>query len=915
MHAVYIVVVIALVAVLAAANGPIDFTANFDLTAPNMKNGGGFLGTTKYSWKFGAWSVQLAKQPWNALYTYSDGAKACTQDCQKKRFCTYNLDLNIGDTFNIADWIYNENDPGKDVDFNACNMKIYYETATDPADWHLAEFNAKPPTAVTTTAADSTSAGNQGTGNFRIFMKDDCGTDDHMTIRVSPTPITSDVDGAGAAGQGCAAHRGMFAYEFGSCGCQRSIIQTPMPQFFYEPTFGTYSPTDRTDTINGVQCKHYSKAPTSSSVVTDLWVSAADDTTPCSATFADGRNYVFSGVQLNPPFTEADFQAPASCSCSGMMDTAIVLERSNTVTTQAFDAQKTFAQNLVNTFSISGSTSQFSVGTYGSGFQSISRLYSGTSSNGVTATVKSLKCCPNMTVPDQCCDTPSNVVSAINGGLNQLTATGQRSTAGKNIVIVTNGITQTDAEIQAAIDAAKARLPGVNVFVVAGDKVVYSSAVTTADGKDTHVVSVTWPSFPGDAVNQVSAAICATTLKDCGAGCCGLCDCGNCLAPDHCDSTGCQTAKSNGICCVNDTPFCAVPDKCTKFTCNNDQCDFSAVPCLADNACFTYACDKTTGVCQPTAVSAPGQDDACMKWSCDTRQFQWVQKPVPCTGKDPCLDYLCDPVEGCKAVKKNPLPTECVAIAACQCTPSDKCFNGACVSGDCVFTAINCDDNDACTTDSCADGACVHVPINCDDGSPCTIDACTAGSCVHTANLCDDGNLCTTDTCDVNSGCHSALIECDDSSVCTNDACDTKTGKCAFTPISCDDNLACTNDTCHPFKGCISESITCPSSGECFQDFCSPDDKDPTKYVCTARNVSGCVPAEVKTIAIGASIGGAAIAGIIIAIVVCVGAAGGASYAMYQRMGDSGLRSVSNNPIYREDGNKGANPLYRSSTQ
>jgi len=142
--------------------------------------------------------------------------------------------------------------------------------------------------------------------------------------------------------------------------------------------------------------------------------------------------------------------------------------------------------------------------------------------------------------------------------------------------------------------------------------------------------------------------------------------------------------------------------------------------------------------------------------------------------------------------------------------------------------------------------------------------------------------------------------------MCTNDSCDAS-GACVHTPITCNDGAACTDDTCHPFKGCVAETRPCAATSNCSLDYCDDQDGSP---VCIQRNVNCVDNLMIVGASVGAALGGAAIAGIVVAIIVFVGLAGGGSYAAMKRFGNGGVDSISNNPLYKGDGNAGTNPLH-----
>jgi len=74
-----------------------------------------------------------------------------------------------------------------------------------------------------------------------------------------------------------------------------------------------------------------------------------------------------------------------------------------------------------------------------------------------------------------------------------------------------------------------------------------------------------------------------------------------------------------------------------------------------------------------------------------------------------------------------------------------------------------------------------------------------------------------------------------------------------------------------------------------------------------------CTFAFPLTTVIGASLGAAAIIGIVIAAVLfAAGIAGGGAYAIAQSSGSATAAGVSNNPLYVGHGAQGTNPLYKN---
>lgn len=95
-------------------------------------------------------------------------------------YCTYNLEVKVGDVINIRDYVHVK-DGTAPVDWN--NVTFSYADQTTPANWNLAAFNAGQDVVIT--AADA-NGGNHGDGRYRVEVgrNDQSETDDHMTIRV-----------------------------------------------------------------------------------------------------------------------------------------------------------------------------------------------------------------------------------------------------------------------------------------------------------------------------------------------------------------------------------------------------------------------------------------------------------------------------------------------------------------------------------------------------------------------------------------------------------------------------------------------------------------------------------------------------------------------------------------------------------
>jgi len=139
-------------------------------------------------------------------------------------------------------------------------------------------------------------------------------------------------------------------------------------------------------------------------------------------------------------------------------------------------------------------------------------------------------------------------------------------------------------------------------------------------------------------------------------------------------------------------------------------------------------------------------------------------------------------------------------------------------------------------------------------------------------------------------------------------------------------DIDCGGNTCYPCK----PSQKCQIATDCFSGICY----NTTTFLCGGSgfyqdggNVSqhcvcnigysgsNCGVAPLiptpNTVVIGATLGAAAVAGIVLAAVLFCGLAGGGSLAMYNKMSDTDNAPALSNPLYKGTGFQGVNPLNR----
>ncbi|MEZ4725723.1 MAG: cellulose binding domain-containing protein [Caldilineaceae bacterium] len=118
-------------------------------------------------------------------------------------YCTYNLRVKVGETFNIRDYVRYKDSDLQSLPVDWTQLSFTYTDAgandpTNPPDWRLSDFNNGIP--VTAQSADrANGTGNQGKGKYRIYLvrNGQATYDDHMTIVVNTSQ--SDVNSAKCA--------------------------------------------------------------------------------------------------------------------------------------------------------------------------------------------------------------------------------------------------------------------------------------------------------------------------------------------------------------------------------------------------------------------------------------------------------------------------------------------------------------------------------------------------------------------------------------------------------------------------------------------------------------------------------------------------------------------------------------------
>jgi hypothetical protein len=463
---------------------------------------------------------------------------------------------------------------------------------------------------------------------------------------------------------------------------------------------------------------------------------------------------------------------------------------------------------------------------------------------------------------------------------------------------------------------------------------------------------------------------------DCNGDCKGLCECSVCDCPDCNDGNKCHTGRcdqtTNG--CFYTDVICNSKSKCLVDSCdaktgcktapvdcndNNpctiDSCD-ALVGCLHipkvcgdGNPCFTSTCNSD-GICSAPVPIDCDDNNNCTSDSCSSSAGGCIHSTVNCDFGNKCFDYTCDIKSGCKATAK-PGCTACTN-APCVLNPSKNvCKIDICDPDKlpvCSIEDKNCDDKNACTDDTCDSvTGCKHVPKNCDDKDACTVDTCDAVTgCKHVQKSCDSGNKCSIfKSCDKTSGtCTYEPLNCADNDECTLDTCDPSNiakpcqNKKVNISTYCNDGNACTDDTCNPTVkgGCVNTPRNCPAPNGttdlCTLYFCDPisectfkvkqcNSSDPNCYVsqcnaekgnCEESQIDLCKYSGLIGAVVGTTLGAIAIAGIVIAAVVCAGGTVGAAVLGYNKLYKGEFENK--NPLYVPDTKVATSGIYNANS-
>ncbi|MBI5915066.1 MAG: hypothetical protein HY842_06785, partial [Bacteroidetes bacterium] len=132
------------------------------------------------------------------------GAAGLPANPYEVEFCTYNINLVVGETFNLRDYVHYKDGLYASLPVDWSKVFFTYtlvgaNNPTTPADWNLANFNDGK--FATLVDSDATNPGNTGAGQYRVYIyrQGQATFDDHAEIRVTVAG-TSDLTAARCSG-------------------------------------------------------------------------------------------------------------------------------------------------------------------------------------------------------------------------------------------------------------------------------------------------------------------------------------------------------------------------------------------------------------------------------------------------------------------------------------------------------------------------------------------------------------------------------------------------------------------------------------------------------------------------------------------------------------------------------------------
>lgn len=370
----------------------------------------------------------------------------------------------------------------------------------------------------------------------------------------------------------------------------------------------------------------------------------------------------------------------------------------------------------------------------------------------------------------------------------------------------------------------------------------------------------------------------------------------------YCESSECKIKNISCSACqkiqLTTVLNCSKYDnKCSKYQCKDVNgvavCSEYWKMKISNDLCLGEKCDPELGF-----ISNPLNDysENCNNYVCENGTYKAYSK---CPVDSFCVSYYCEnntckQKTNCDKYKDG---NKCLILKECdeennKCVyETKKCQTGLCFdsycnpeTGECenIDNSSNCDFGDLCVLYECNEIiGCLYKNVSCEDNDPCTLDYCDNGTCFNEPK-CQSDNYCEIAECSVNGACIYKTRECKQP-----------------------------NDTCH-YSICENNECVVKIKTNAFLDVCGSCVSDYGDQL-NKSNGDVCIGALKKT-EFAAVIGGAAIAGIIIACIVAAAVIGISSTLgvreLIKRSKLSENAAINENPLFEDNENEGSNPIY-----
>jgi hypothetical protein len=535
-----------------------------------------------------------------------------------------------------------------------------------------------------------------------------------------------------------------------ACPCETTGLNFAMPPLFLtsvtESSISGLSywknPSSDAFTVAGVQVdgtKYFANdaftvstpsGPRSYILTSFFWI-GKDGKTPQAFNINDfqRRTFILTNV-VEGVAGQMQLIAPkAGCKCGKQMDICLSLDRSGSISRDQWTLEYQFTQNLVNAFTYGPLATNMGIVNWNAAVWTTLDITSGTSDSVVKSAVGSMSCCPGASSTSCCCcGTP------IGGGIYHGGNCLSKSTRGRSqkvLILLTDGCQNhlynpTTGAVSCGCSSEKAcsqnatcvaditkwyqwveeNIPGTRIIVVGvgGADTICKDQLLLAAGNDQNNVynPESWSALL-DLVETITATACTADSQPC-PGCCGLCTCGQCIAPEECVAPDkCTTGKLDATgCCTTESVVC---DKkpCQFEYCDGKQgCLYDPIACPDATLCELWTCNNSFTCTVGPNLDSNGQ----VKPDCTTQKFCDCKNNTDCDDRNNCTKDTCDSVT-CKC---SNVEIKCKEF-------TDNCTNYVCKPKEgCVSTPKKCDDKNACTTDKCdplVAGGCVYTPITC----------------------------------------------------------------------------------------------------------------------------------------------------------------------------------------------------------